>query len=332
MAEKVDAIAVEEHLPVLSIIIPIFNTDKYLERCLRSIQNQSFADFEAILVDDGSADQSALICDVFAHSDSRFKVKHLVNGGVGHARNVGLGMAQGAYVTFADSDDWLAPEAFATYVNAFSDKTIDAVKAGYIREYVEAGVVQTVTNHKTKTFSDKSDLFRHLEATEYYSFIWNICIKRDVIGTLRFHEDINWLEDHLFCYQLYERCHKVVVLPQTTYHYLIRSSVKSLSNVGNPKIIAIATQREFEYKKMLNKGKYRDVDEQIETLYCHNVHRLVDALYAAPVSRIERRSYLHFELKTRKLLFKEECIYFSKLMPFFVKDFLLKTLYWIRRQ
>ena len=100
--------------PQISIIVPVYNSEKYLGVCIDSILSQSFRDFELILVDDGSKDSSAQICDEYASQDKRVRVIHKVNGGVSAARNDGLDIAKGEYVTFIDSDDWVEREFLST--------------------------------------------------------------------------------------------------------------------------------------------------------------------------------------------------------------------------
>lgn len=105
------------HDPLISIIIPIYNSEKYLRKCIDSVISQTFNDWEMILIDDGSTDNSGSICNEYA-SDSRVIIKHAQNGGVSKARNMGLRLAKGDYVTFMDSDDWLEPNAFEIYNRA----------------------------------------------------------------------------------------------------------------------------------------------------------------------------------------------------------------------
>ncbi|MDE5752840.1 MAG: glycosyltransferase, partial [Duncaniella sp.] len=92
---------------IISVIVPVYNTERVLEKCVDSILGQSFLDFELILVDDGSTDGSPAICDRYAEVDNRVKVIHLTNGGVSRARNVGMDAATGEYISFVDSDDWI---------------------------------------------------------------------------------------------------------------------------------------------------------------------------------------------------------------------------------
>ena len=105
-------------LNAISVIVPVYNTEKYLHRCVDSILAQTFTDFELLLIDDGSTDSSGAICDEYAQKDSRVRVFHKENGGVSSARNLGLDKAKGKWVTFVDSDDWIK-ESFLNklYIN-----------------------------------------------------------------------------------------------------------------------------------------------------------------------------------------------------------------------
>lgn len=99
--------------PTISVIVPVYNTEKYLGECVQSILNQIFTDFELLLIDDGSTDQSGAICDTYALQDKRVKVFHKENGGVSSARNMGLDEARGEWIVFVDSDDWVANSYFS---------------------------------------------------------------------------------------------------------------------------------------------------------------------------------------------------------------------------
>ena len=103
--------------PAISIIIPVYNAENYLRRCIDSVLSQSFTDFELILVDDGSKDKSPQICDEYASQDTRVRVIHKANGGVSAARNDGLDIAKGEYITFIDSDDWVERDYLSTLSN-----------------------------------------------------------------------------------------------------------------------------------------------------------------------------------------------------------------------
>lgn len=112
-------------MPEISVIVPVYNTEKYLDRCIRSIINQTFSDFELILVDDGSKDNSGFICDEWEKKDSRIKVIHQKNAGAGAARNAGLRVAKGEYIGFIDSDDWIEPQMYEVMYNAIEKYSAD---------------------------------------------------------------------------------------------------------------------------------------------------------------------------------------------------------------
>ena len=118
----------EMNAPFLSVIIPIYKVEDYLERCVKSVLNQDFKDIEVILVDDGSPDRCPQICDEFAKTDERIKVLHKPNGGLSDARNVGMDVATGEYLMFADSDDFLFQNACEVLVNKIEKENADYVK------------------------------------------------------------------------------------------------------------------------------------------------------------------------------------------------------------
>jgi len=310
-------------MPLLSIIVPVYNSAKYLRECLESIRCQSFQDYEVILVNDGSTDGSQDICNHYSALDNKFHALHLKNGGVSHARNIGLERSKGQYVTFIDSDDWIESNTFETYINAFSSSNdIDAVKVGYFQDSNKSSEV--ISCKEDILFCDKSDLFKFLEETRYYSFVWNICIRRDKVNGLKFNEEINWLEDHIFCYSYYFQCRKVKVLSRPLYHYVIRSSNDSLSNVRNPYVVADAMRIEFELKTKLNGHKYLEVDSQIKANYLFNVNRLVNVIYTSDITMSDRHKFSLMPLKEVDLYYPIERLFYNKCVPFFLRDILIR--------
>ena len=117
--------------PKISIIVPVYNVEKYIRRCLDSIAAQTFTDWECICVDDGTPDASGKICDEYAQKDGRFVVIHKENGGVSSARNVGLDVAKGEYVTFCDSDDWVEKEMLEVFYNTALKNDAEVVISGF---------------------------------------------------------------------------------------------------------------------------------------------------------------------------------------------------------
>lgn len=126
----------EANVPLISIIIPVYNTEKYLIQCLNSVLDQGYRDnIEIILIDDGSIDNSGRICDEFAERDSRIKVFHTINCGLSAARNKGLTVAQGKWIAFLDSDDWLAENYLMVLSGIIRSYEADYISFGYFEEY-----------------------------------------------------------------------------------------------------------------------------------------------------------------------------------------------------
>ena len=116
---------------IISIIVPVYNTEEYLDKCILSIMAQTYADFELLLIDDGSTDSSGSICDKYAAQDSRVRVFHKENGGVSRARNLGIDNSKGDYLLFLDSDDWLASDTFEILHRTLEREDADCVIFGF---------------------------------------------------------------------------------------------------------------------------------------------------------------------------------------------------------
>ena len=126
---------------LVSIIVPVYNVEKYLEKCVSSIINQSYKNIEIILVDDGSKDNSGLMCDEFAKKDDRIKVIHKTNGGLSSSRKSGLEQANGKYILFVDSDEWIDEETVEYLIEIAINKNSDCVCFSYVREYEEKSLI-----------------------------------------------------------------------------------------------------------------------------------------------------------------------------------------------
>ena len=190
-------------MPLLSIIVPVYNTAPFLLACIESILSQDFTSFDLILIDDGSTDNSGIICDDFARKDSRIHVFHKKNEGVSSARNLGLDNAYGEWVYFVDSDDQILPEGLRTLVNGISED-VDIVLGGYER-YDESGTLFYKINDQITTLLSKKESLITLYETHglYYNFLSYGCIRllRNRIiqdNQLRFNTSLKNKEDTLF--------------------------------------------------------------------------------------------------------------------------------------
>lgn len=208
----------------LSIIIPVYNVEEYLDRCLSSILDQEFTSYEVILVDDGSTDSSPLICDRYSATDPRFRTLHKPNGGVSSARNAGLELAKGEYIMFLDSDDALLPYALDDMMDVVAGE--DMVVAGYAA-FMQGVPVKTI--HPRATYSYKSSEYPQFfqdnlrRNCEMLDAPWAKMFKRKAIGTTRFYEGLSYAEDKLFVFTVMSKCSSIKTFAGDVYAYYMRS-------------------------------------------------------------------------------------------------------------
>lgn len=235
--------------PKFSIIVPVYKSEKYIRKCLDSIKKQEFTDWECILIIDGSPDSSGDICDEYAAIDKRFTAVHKINAGVAEARNDGLRRAKGEYVTFVDSDDELFPDALSTYQNALEEYgEIDVIKAGYVKHFEAKNIDKEFTCGNESLEVRKERIVDLLNGKSYYhGFLWNECVRREIIGDLQFDSKLCWNEDSIFSYQLFIKAKSILFSPHIVYKYYIRQT-ESLSNVKNPCLVMDTVARILDYR------------------------------------------------------------------------------------
>lgn len=201
---------------MISIIIPVFNAEKYISRCIKSVVDQSYSELEIIVVNDGSIDNSLFICELLATQDRRIKVISQDNGGVSKARNTGLRLAKGEYVMFLDSDDYMLPEMCKTMLDVLHKKQADCVICG-IQE-PEGGLWCPQKSMDYSTLEDFKKDFIYQLNTELLSPCWNKIFKRQFITNL-FNEDISFGEDLIFDLEYLNNCTRLsfITIP-LVYH------------------------------------------------------------------------------------------------------------------
>ena len=180
---------------LLSVVVPVFNTEKFLPNCLDSIKNQQFRDFEVLLVDDGSTDKSSSICDKYAEIDDRFTVYHRKNNGVSAARNYGISCAKGDYITFVDSDDYIFPFYFKEIGKIINESSPDVVVTSgyYWGNEKKSNAVKLNIPHNIST--DDNSFYRLLADRVYPSGLVFSVFKRSIAQKIELDESIYFYED-----------------------------------------------------------------------------------------------------------------------------------------
>lgn len=195
-------------MPTISIIVPVYKVEKYLERCVESLRNQTVRDIEIILVDDGSPDACPRMCDAYAARDSRIRVVHKKNGGLSSARNAGLKIAAGRYVGFVDSDDDVEPDMYEKMLAVTESEQVDFVMSDYLRipadgaRYLKTLEIRPGRYDKAAL---RSEIYPQLIMGENIDYgpllsVWHCLYRTDFLraGGFLFDEEVRWSEDNIF--------------------------------------------------------------------------------------------------------------------------------------
>lgn len=257
-------------MPKISIIIPVYNVAPYLRECLDSIQEQTFKDFEAILIDDGSTDGSGEICDWHASKYKRFKVIHKSNGGVSSARNMGLDMAQGEYIGFVDPDDYISPDFYELLLNKFKSSGADVVMSDVciISQKGEIETIFEITKAQTKEKYCGIDIFKALMTAEISGSCCDKLFHNSLLNNNRFDESISKAEDFEIMLRIFAKAQKVVFEEKAIYFYRMRkgSSIHSAYTIKDvKKLFDISKQIDI-----LKENHFQDYKKE-----CEHFQRLI---------------------------------------------------------
>ena len=217
--------------PLVSIILPIYNTEVYLPKCIESIQNQTYNNLEIICIDDGSTDASGRILDSFAKLDGRIRAIHKKNGGESSARNVGLNIMSGQYVGFIDCDDWIEPDMYETLVSSMLDKDVDMVASTWYCD--KGGLSQKIENRMpvSKNIFGTTQLFHYIYKRDDYrgfAYMWDKLYKRELFydtegRLILFDEDLRLGGDVLYLGKLVSNTKCACYIDKAFYHYYQRA-------------------------------------------------------------------------------------------------------------
>lgn len=212
---------------LISIIVPVYNVEQYLDRCMESLLQQTYHRLEIILVDDGSTDSSAAKCDEYAERDSRVKVIHKCNGGLSDARNAGLELVTGEYIGYVDSDDWIEPEMYARMYHACIGHDAQLAVCRYFSEYstksasgadpvpAQSGKVVPLSREELLKIYIRDD-----DAYVIYNSVWSKLFRRDLVKGMVFPKGRN-SEDIMYTTRAFCKAERAVYLDQCFYHYVL---------------------------------------------------------------------------------------------------------------
>lgn len=217
-------------MPMISIIIPMYNCEKYIEKCVNSILVQTYPDIEVIVVDDGSTDCSYQIVSKLAEKDSRLVLLSQPNQGVSAARNLGLQKATGRYISFADSDDWLNPEQYQCMLDSILANHSDCCVCGCIVEDDKGRLIKKRGMEQNGCCDSDEGLCLLFIPDKFNGVLWNKLFRREMLFSERgdifnwFDSSIHVWEDVVWCYLVFSHCRKISYISTHTYHYVQHDS------------------------------------------------------------------------------------------------------------
>lgn len=263
--------------PTVSIIVPIYNAEKHLARCIDSILNQEYTDFELLLVNDGSTDSCGSICDSYAEQDSRIRVIHKENTGVSDSRNQAIDLARGTYLQFLDSDDWITPDATKLFVRAAEEHGCDLVIADFYRVVGERlSQKGDIEEDSVMTREEFASHMMENPADFYYGVLWNKLYRREIVEKYRLRMDvtISWCEDFMFNLEYIRHGEAFYALHAPIYYYVktkgsLASQGTSITNTVKMKLMV------FEYYNNFYKHVFDEADYEKKRLQVYRF--LVDA-------------------------------------------------------
>lgn len=315
---------------LVSIIVPVYNVEKYIRRCLNSIINQTYKNLEIILIDDGSTDDSGKICDEYAKEDNRIIVKHNTNRGVSYARNYGIKLANGQYLSFIDPDDYVDLDYIENLLRPMREDDYDLVVCNIKHMYINKVVnnnfkVNTLTNNYYKDFY----LLDILRATPVNKLFKSNIIK---LFDLKFFENISYSEDRIFNYHYGNHVKKYKYVNKAMYNYCHReetslSKLKTLKSFKSA-LIALEEEKSFLLKNDIQNKTFILTNSAIS--YLGSFAKLENeekGQYKAFYNRVQKIRYVvgncfyHNKLK-RKLV--TICLRYNIILPLYVYYCILK--------
>lgn len=207
---------------LISIVVPIYNVEQYLQKCVDSLINQTYKNLEIILVDDGSPDNCPKICDEYAKQDSRIKVIHKENGGLSDARNAGMKIATGEYISFIDSDDWIKSEMVEDMYNRIIEDNSDLVSSGVLWVDEDGVEIRNATVSENCVLNTEQAMTELINDGKLKQHVWNKLYKADLIKNIpfdkgKYHEDVFW------SYKVIGEAERISIEKNSYYFYVQRS-------------------------------------------------------------------------------------------------------------
>ena len=290
---------------MVSIIVTVYNTPIHdLKRCIQSIKNQNYSDYEVVIVDDGSQTSVAEVLDVASQEDDRFHVYHIKNGGVSHARNVGIKHARGEYIAFCDSDDEILPDFLKSGLSHMNQHSLDIIVGGVIEKSHSTSIVKKCDLHgaKIKIYAN-TDIEKLLDyaitsyCQEDNKELGNILLARvypkiyrsELAKETLFREDIKMSEDNIFTFVIFGKCHRIGITEECWYRYYQNEYSLTHHNDG---IAAHRVKEQYDFAKVVIESRNNSANSSSNAYNIRLLHIFMN-YFGALVNHFSNISDLH---------------------------------------
>lgn len=234
--------------PLVSVIIPVYNAEEYLDKCIRSVLSQTYKNTEIILINDGSTDRSMELCEIYALNEKNIKLFSQQNSGASSARNVGLTNSTGDYIVFVDSDDWIMPTYIEDLYNSLIEYSADMIIVDYFIER-DSELIYRKKQGLTNVYTNIETLNNIFDKDKYMGYLWNKIYQAEIIkgNNIVFNTELRVWEDLLFCCQYISKINKIVYIQKPIYVYLERkNSLTKNTSFDVQKSLLLAMQNIME--------------------------------------------------------------------------------------
>ena len=305
---------------VISVIVPIYRVEEYLNQCIESIVNQTYQNLQIILVDDGSPDRCGEMCEEWARRDKRIEVLHKKNGGLSDARNAGLAIATGDCIAFVDSDDWIEPTMYEAMLSVLAKENADLVACGIVDSYPDKEII-----HSYAYAAGGSEKFLKMiyQNTTFPVSACNKLYKKNLWDDFKFPVG-KLCEDAFTTYLLLDRASKIVQIPDRLYHYRIRESSIMTSEFKPARMDEEAAWRQnYQYMQR----HHPELAKYAYDFYLQKVNVLIHAIpFRQRVEYSKEYNYLHNILrKNLKYILFQSSLGWKYRIRFFIDVLKLKT-------
>lgn len=247
---------------MVSVIIPVYNTEKYLIRCIESIIHQTYKEIEIILIDDGSTDKSFEICRKYSDTFDNIKAIHIENHGVAFARNCGIDLSIGDYIQFVDSDDYIEPNMIQKLLEEQENRKTDIVLCGYYREKSGNDTTLIIPNEFNYSFNEFDRVIGFWCFDPIIGSPCNKLFNAQIlkIKNIHFREGMNYGEDFCFCMEYYKHIEKYSAIPEALYHY--RDTPNSLTKKNTVEVEKFWKDQKYAFNSIFKLAKFKGLNAE----------------------------------------------------------------------